>query len=83
MVAARHLHFFGVPVSVFLPKAGKAQHILNLIKQMEVLKIPVVDKFEKAEDMISSFSKATFLLVCISLTKKKMRIFSLNLFFSL
>ncbi|KAA6363935.1 MAG: putative apolipoprotein A-I-binding protein [Streblomastix strix] len=43
LVAARHLHFLGKNVTVFLPKAGKSQLLQNLIKQMQVLQIPILN----------------------------------------
>ena len=44
LVAARHLVHFGLNATVVYPKHSNKQHFINLVKQCEDLKIPILDK---------------------------------------
>eukprot|EP00770_Monocercomonoides_exilis_P007173 MONOS_7135.1-p1 / transcript=MONOS_7135.1 / gene=MONOS_7135 / organism=Monocercomonoides_exilis_PA203 / gene_product=RecName / transcript_product=RecName / location=Mono_scaffold00237:48644-49852(+) / protein_length=227 / sequence_SO=supercontig / SO=protein_coding / is_pseudo=false len=62
LVAARHLHFMKKNVQIFLPKPGKSQLLQNLVKQMEMLHIPIIASYDSFDIMVDAFSKADLIL---------------------
>ncbi|KAA8499686.1 NAD(P)H-hydrate epimerase [Porphyridium purpureum] len=62
LVAARHLHHFGVPVSVVYPKPGKHVHYARLVKQLNALDVPVLSKLDAPSNSHDALARSTVLV---------------------
>ncbi|KAK2949503.1 putative apolipoprotein a binding protein [Blattamonas nauphoetae] len=51
LVVARHLHFFGMNVEVYVPKVGKSVLLQKLVEQLKMLGIPTTTSFVMKETL--------------------------------